>query len=229
MKGLLLVGMSVADVDRRDDLVLTVQRLDPCASIAFLQMGDPSVSRELSRLADLQVEHITVVGVSLGVRGPAHSWLRRIIGHWWRERPGHRPIVEVCTRLAPSLDQLDVVLAATKPITGSEAEITSAAWEDVPRHRHQVLVCRGPRCTARGSEESARMLDVTLKERGLGDDDVLVTQTGCLFPCNQGPVLAVQPDDVWYGAVAADVVDRIVSEHFLAGQPLETHRLPRQG
>ena len=90
-----------------------------------------------------------------------------------------------------------------------------AAWDDLPGHRHQVLVCRGPRCTARGAETTATALARALVEQGLGDDDVLVTQTGCLFPCNHAPVVAVQPDDVWYAGVDEALAARLVGEHLL--------------
>ncbi|MGW5236517.1 NAD(P)H-dependent oxidoreductase subunit E, partial [Streptomyces nodosus] len=103
--------------------------------------------------------------------------------------------------------------AEVKPITGQEPGLTSAAWNEVPGHRHQVLVCRGPRCTAKGSDETLAALVRRLTEHGLGDDDVLVTQTGCQFPCNQAPVVSVQPDDVWYGRVDAAAAVTILSEH----------------
>lgn len=225
MTNLLLVGMSVTDVDRRDELLAAGARHD--ASVAFLQMGDPSLSRELTRLADSGAETITVVGVDLGPLAPAHSWLRRIAGHWWRERAGCRPVIEVATRLATSVDDVEVALSEVKPISGSEPGLTSAAWEDVTGHRRQVLVCRGPRCTARGSEDTARAVVLGLMEAGLGDNDVLVTHTGCQFPCNQAPVVSVQPDDVWYGGVDAEVARRIVADHLAGETPLDSHRLPR--
>jgi NADH:ubiquinone oxidoreductase subunit E len=63
----------------------------------------------------------------------------------------------------------------------------SPAWSQITRHRRQVLVCRGPRCTAYGANQVAAALSERLAKNGLGDDDVLVTATGCLFPCNLGP------------------------------------------
>ena len=225
MTALLLVGMSVTDVDRRDDLLAAARSRD--ASVAFLQMGDPSLSRELTRLADLGVADITLVGVDLGPLAPAHSWLRRIAGHWWRERSGSRPVLDVATRLITSLADLDAALTDLKPISGGEPGLTSAAWEDVTGHRRQVLVCRGPRCTAQGGEETMRALILGLMEAGLGDHDVLVTHTGCQFPCNQAPVVSVQPDDVWYGDVDPAAASAIVTEHLVDGIPLESHRLPR--
>ena len=64
---LVLVGMSVSDVDRRDALLAAAARHD--ASVAFLQMGDPSLSGELTRLADLGAARVVLVGEAL-VRDP---------------------------------------------------------------------------------------------------------------------------------------------------------------
>lgn len=179
------------------------------ASLAFLQLGTPSVVDELDRLAATGVTRVDLVGIGLGAP-TARSWLRRVAGHWQRGNPG----VEVSV--------------AGRAVTGAEAPLTSPAWEAVPGHAHQVLVCRGPRCSARGSGATATALDEELRRRALGDDDVLVTQTGCLFPCNQAPVVVVHPDDAWYGAVDAACVRRIVEEHLLAGRPVEDRVLPRR-
>lgn len=222
---LLLVGMSVCDVDRRDELLEAAAHHS--GGVAFLQMGDPSLSRELTWLADTGVATISLVGISLGSLAPGQSWLRRIAAHWWRERAGHRPVIEVATRLAASIEDVEVALGEVRAISGDEPGLTSSAWEDVSRHRRQVFVCRGPRCTARGSEETARALILALMDAGLGDHDVLLTHTGCQFPCNQAPVVSVQPDDVWYGGVDPVAASRIVSEHLLADTPVEGHRLPR--
>jgi (2Fe-2S) ferredoxin len=222
---LVLVGMSVREVDRRDDLLSLAADHD--ATVAFLQLGDPSLSRELTRLADTGVTRITLVGVSLGSLAPANSWLRRIAAHWRRERTGSRPEIEVSTRLLDDLGDLPAVLAEARALTGSEPGLTSAAWETVTGHRHQVLICRGPRCTALGSDRTAEAVILALMAHGQGDDDVLITHTGCQFPCNQAPVVNVQPDDVWYGSVGPDVARRIVEEHLVHGRPLDDHRLPR--
>lgn len=221
--------MSVTDVDRRDELLGWAREHD--ASVAFLQMGDPSLSHELTRLADEGVATITLIGISLGPLAPGHSWLRRIAAHWWRERTGRRPEVQVATGLATTPDEVAAALAdklaGTRPVTGTEPGLTSPAWERVPGHVRQVLICRGPRCTAKGSEETARAVILGAMEAGLGDDDLLITHTGCQFPCNQAPVLSVQPDDVWYGNVEAAAARVIVRDHLADGRPVEAYRLPR--
>lgn len=222
---LVLVGMSVREVDARDRLTAVAARHD--GTVAFLQLGDPSLHRELTRLADAGAQHLTLVGVSLGTLAPATSWLRRIASHWWRERPGNPPVIEVATAMMRNDLDLDLVLDVTRPIAGTEAPLASAAWEDVPGHRHQVFVCRGPRCTALGSDKSAEAFALELIRLGQGDDDVLITQTGCQFPCNHAPVASVQPDDVWYGGVDPDVARTIAHDHLVHHRPVETHRLPR--
>ena len=73
-----------------------------------------------------------------------------------------------------------------------------------------------------------RALILEMMEAGLGDNDVLVTHTGCQFPCNQAPVVSVQPDDVWYGDVDPATASQIVNRHLVEGDPVESHRLPRR-
>lgn len=225
-EALLLVGMSVREVTEGARLRALAGRLD--AGVCFLQVGDPSLARGLTSVADVGVPRVVLLGVSFGTLAPANSWLRRIAGHWWRERDGHRPEVAVATTLLRHEADLERdPVGLTRPIHGGEAPLESAAWEAVPAHDRQVLVCRGPRCTARGSDATAEELGRELSRRGLGDDDVLVTQTGCQFPCNHAPVVSVQPDDVWYGRVGPDVVGRLVTDHLVGGEPVADHRLPR--
>lgn len=179
------------------------------ATVAYLQLGTPSVTDELDRLAAGGATRVELVGLGLGAP-TARSWLLRVAGHWRRTRPGTEVVV------------------AGRAVTGGEAPLSSPAWEQVPGHAHQVLVCRGPRCSARGSAATAAALDEALRQHGLGDDDVLVTQTGCLFPCNHAPVVVVHPDDAWYGGVDADRARALVGEHLVGGRPLERLWRPRQ-
>ncbi|HEY1135627.1 MAG TPA: (2Fe-2S) ferredoxin domain-containing protein [Nocardioides sp.] len=225
----LLVGMSAREAASTDRMAALAAGIG--ADVAHLQVGDPSLSAALTRLADAGAARVVLLGVSLGTLAPANSWLRRVAGHWWRERGesgAHRPEVAVATTLLRDESDLERgPLDVARPIHGSEAGLTSEAWEDVPTHRHHVLVCRGPRCTAQGSDRTAEALGKELTRRDLGDDEVLVTQTGCLFPCNQAPVVCVQPDDTWYGAVRPDDVPEVVAEHLVGDRPLERLRLAR--
>lgn len=209
MSAIVHVGMSVREANQRD--VLHRRAVAAGASLAFLQHGEPSLVAELDRLADAGVDTIRLEPVVLGGRSPARSWLRRVAGHWLRVS-----------------DRRATILVGDSEVTGREAGLTSPAWQEVPSHARHLLVCRGPRCQAQGADATAAAVDDALGELGLGDDDVLVTQTGCLFPCNNAPVLVVHPDDTWFGRVDADEARRIVVEHVVGGQDPGDHVLPRR-
>lgn len=107
-----------------------------------------------------------------------------------------------------------------KPARTTTAPILSPAWEQVPAFTRHVLVCRGPRCSVEGARETAAALSRALDERGLDDDDVLTTVTGCLFPCALAPVVAVYPDGAWYRGIRPERVEHLVDEHLVHGRPV---------
>jgi (2Fe-2S) ferredoxin len=49
------------------------------------------------------------------------------------------------------------------------------------------------------------------------------TKANCLRVCQQGPILVVYPDGVWYCRVTPAVVDRIIQEHLLQNTVVEEH------
>ena len=59
-----------------------------------------------------------------------------------------------------------------------------------------------------------------LEERGLSGE-VMVSNAGCFGLCEQGPVVVVYPDNVWYGKVSEDDVTEIVEEHLAEGRIVE--------
>ncbi|MDN5976366.1 (2Fe-2S) ferredoxin domain-containing protein [Acidipropionibacterium jensenii] len=92
-----------------------------------------------------------------------------------------------------------------REVTGREAGLTSAAWQEVPPVRYHLLVCRGPRCNARGGDRTHSALSAELHRRGVADQDVLMTPTGCMYPCNHAPLVVVHPDGKWMSLTAAEV------------------------
>ncbi|WP_137872909.1 (2Fe-2S) ferredoxin domain-containing protein [Rhodococcus sp. Q] len=216
--------------DPRDALVSALATLrerhpDTVFRTAVLGGSGPTITDALDEAAASEAAEVIVVsGQTLHDR-KMDAWFRRVIGHWLRERPpGHVPAVRLAASLTDAATYADLLDAAvtgpTSPARDTTAPLSSPAWDEVPGFARHVLVCRGPRCSARGGPETARALDDTLADRGLGDDDVLVTQTGCLYPCSQGPVVAVYPDDTWYASLTADRVERFVDEHLVGGSPI---------
>ncbi|MDF2500187.1 MAG: ferredoxin, 2Fe-2S [Anaerosporomusa subterranea] len=58
-----------------------------------------------------------------------------------------------------------------------------------------------------------------IEERDLGGD-VAITNTGCFGLCEQGPIVVVYPDNVWYKKVSADDVEEIMDKHIEGGEPV---------
>ena len=77
-----------------------------------------------------------------------------------------------------------------------------------------------PSCPASGSFAVLGALDREIQARGL-DNDVQLTTCGCMGLCDEGPVMVVYPEGVWYRRVKASDVSEIVGNHLRDGKPVE--------
>ena len=50
---------------------------------------------------------------------------------------------------------------------------------------------------------------------------IRVNSAGCLNRCEEGPVIVVYPEDVWYTYVDQDDIDEIIDEHLLNGRVVQ--------
>ena len=75
-------------------------------------------------------------------------------------------------------------------------------------------------CPASGSMAVLGELDRELQARGMGND-VQLTTCGCLGLCDEGPVMVVYPEGVWYRRVQPGDVKEIVSKHLAEGKPVD--------
>ncbi len=80
---------------------------------------------------------------------------------------------------------------------------------------HHIFVCGSFRATgAQGvchKKASAQLLQYFEQEAGdRGLDGVMVSSTGCMKVCDNGPVVIVYPQNVWYKQVNEEVADKIL-------------------
>jgi (2Fe-2S) ferredoxin len=99
-------------------------------------------------------------------------------------------------------------------------------------YRHHVFFCCNQReagkacCNNHGAQDIRDYAKQRVKELGLaGPGRVRVNQAGCLDRCEEGPVIVVYPEEVWYTYVDRQDVDEIIEEHLRHGRIVERLRL----
>ncbi|MEX0960685.1 MAG: (2Fe-2S) ferredoxin domain-containing protein [Burkholderiales bacterium] len=99
-------------------------------------------------------------------------------------------------------------------------------------YKHHVFFCCNQRsngeacCNDHRSQEMrdyAKSRVKALKRAGRGQ--VRINQAGCLDRCEEGPVLVVYPEEVWYTYVDKEDVDEIIEEHLVNGRVVERLRI----
>ena len=91
--------------------------------------------------------------------------------------------------------------------------------------RQHLFVCTQEKpegvksCSAACSGDVLAALHRELEVQG-GASDVQVTTCGCLGLCDEGPIVIVYPEGVWYRGVKAVDVGEIVGSHLRSGQPV---------
>jgi (2Fe-2S) ferredoxin len=54
-----------------------------------------------------------------------------------------------------------------------------------------------------------------------GKGKVRINNAGCLDRCEEGPVIVIYPEAVWYTYVDRDDIDEIIDEHLVNGRVVE--------
>jgi (2Fe-2S) ferredoxin len=77
-------------------------------------------------------------------------------------------------------------------------------------------------CADNGAQEMRDYAKKRIKALGLnGPGKVRINQAGCLDRCEEGPVLVVYPDAVWYTYVDRDDIDEIIDRHVVGGEVVD--------
>ena len=83
--------------------------------------------------------------------------------------------------------------------------------------KHHIFVCASFRasgdpqgvCHKKGAGEFLPYIENEIIDRGL--TDIIVSSCGCLKGCDDGPVMVIYPDNIWYGNVQGEeAIDEIL-------------------
>lgn len=91
--------------------------------------------------------------------------------------------------------------------------------------KHHVFFCCNQRaegetcCNNHGASDMLQYAKDKAKTMGLSN--IRLNKAGCLGRCDQGPVMVVYPEAVWYTYIDQSDVDEILEQHLAQGKVVE--------
>ncbi|MCX7821729.1 MAG: NAD(P)H-dependent oxidoreductase subunit E, partial [Brevinematales bacterium] len=98
-------------------------------------------------------------------------------------------------------------------------KIKNEALKEYKKYKFVVRLCGGAGCISSECLSIKKSLEEEL-EKAKMKDSVLINLTGCIGSCAIGPVMIVEPDEVFYTKLTTSDIPKIVNSHLINGKIL---------
>lgn len=95
-------------------------------------------------------------------------------------------------------------------------------------YKYHVFFCTNKRENGRNCCHQYQALELRnhakAKTKALGiagPGGARINTAGCMDRCDEGPVIAVYPQGIWYTYVDQEDIDEIIEEHLVNGRPVK--------
>lgn len=85
----------------------------------------------------------------------------------------------------------------------------------------RVLICQNRTCRQQGAQKVLAIFQAS------PIPGVAVEGCGCLGQCGNGPMVLVEPEQIWYSRLRPDEVTAIIDRHLREGKPVAAMLYPK--